>query len=164
MPLFSYFAVFFTCILLTVIAGIFSSICSCYSPYLLSWRAYYVVKSRRMQKILISGQRNRSQDSKTAPEDRNKMALIGFVMWIINLIWTVITGTTVIYLFVMEFFLTNAEADALAEQVDPFLRCFLNMNYLYFMGIMFVFYQLDYSIGKRIYSKKHWNLRSLTAC
>lgn len=117
-----------------------------------------------MQKILISGQRNRSQDSKTAPEDRNKMALIGFVMWIINLIWTVITGTTVIYLFVMEFFLTNAEADALAEQVDPFLRCFLNMNYLYFMGIMFVFYQLDYSIGKRIYSKKHWNLRSLTAC
>ena len=154
MPLFSYIAVFFTCIILTVLVGFFASICSCYYPFLLSRGAYYVVKSKRMQKILISAQCNRSPDSKTAPEDRNKMALLGCVLWIINLIWTVITWSTVIYLFVMEFFLSNTEAEALADQVDPFLLCFLNIKYIYFIAIMFLFYQIDYAIGKHIHSKK----------
>lgn len=85
MPLESFILVFFSCIIFTVIVSFFASICSNYFPCLLSRRVYYVVKNKRLQKILISEQRNRSQDSKTTPEDRNKMALVGCVMWLINL-------------------------------------------------------------------------------
>ena len=154
MPLESFILVFLSCIIFTVIASFFASICSSYFPCLLSWRAYYVVKNKRLQKILISEQRNRSQDSKTAPEDRNKMAFVGCVMWVINLIWTVITWSTLIYLFVMDLFLSDIEAEVLVKQVQTFFLHFFNMKYLYFIAMMFVFYQLDYSIGKHIHSKK----------
>ena len=154
MPLESFILVFFSCIIFTVIVSFFASICSNYFPCLLSRRVYYVVKNKRLQKILISEQRNRSQDSKTAPEDRNKMALVGCVMWLINLSWTVITWSTVIYLFVMGLFLSDVEAEALVNQVQPFFLHLFNMKYLYFIAIVFVCYQLDYSIGKHIHSQK----------
>ena len=83
MPLESFVLVFFSCIIFTVIASFLASICSNYSPCLLSWRAYYVVKNKRLQKLLISEQRNRSQDSKAEPEDRNKMAFVGCVIWVV---------------------------------------------------------------------------------
>lgn len=154
MPLESFVLVFFSCIIFTVIASFLASICSNYSPCLLSWRAYYVVKNKRLQKLLISERRNRSQDSKAEPEDRNKMAFVGCVIWVVNLIWTVITWSTLIYLFVMGLFLSDVEAEVLVEQVQPFFLCFFNMKYLYFIAIMFACYQLDYSIGKYIHSKK----------
>ena len=71
------------------------------------------MKNKRLQKLLISEQRNRSQDSKAEPEDRNKMAFVGCVIWVVNLIWTVITWSTLIYLFVMGLFLSDVEAEVL---------------------------------------------------
>ena len=154
MPLFSLTMVLITCISFSAITGLMASACSCYFPWLLSWRAYYIVKNKRMQKLLISKQFNRSRDTRTAPEDRNKMAFVGCVMWGANLIFTVVTWSILIFSIVMEFFLSNAEAEALAEQVDPFLLCFLNMKYFCFISIMPLLYLLDYWIGKRFYSKR----------
>lgn len=113
---FETFIVYFSaCILETIISGLLSSMCSCYSPYLLSWRAYYVVKSKRMQEILIAEQRNRSRDSKTAPEDRNKMAFLGCVCWLVNFFWTVGTYSILIYLYVMSIILPYEESVALMK-------------------------------------------------
>lgn len=156
MPLFSFTVVLIACIGFSVIIGNIASICSNYFPWLLSWRAYYVVKSKRMQKLLISGQVNKNRDTRTAPEDRNKMAFVGFVMWGANLIFTVVTWSISIFSIVMEFFLSNAEAEALAERVDPFLLCFLNMKYFCFISIMPILYLLDYGIGKYFYFKRPW--------
>lgn len=117
---FETFIVYFSaCILETIISGLLSSMCSCYSPYLLSWRAYYVVKSKRMQEILIAEQRNRSRDSKTAPEDRNKMAFLGCVCWLVNFFWTVGTYSILIYLYVMSIILPYEESVALMNEVTP---------------------------------------------
>ena len=152
---FETFIVFFSaCILQTIISGLLSSMCSCYFPYLLSWRAYYVVKNKRMQEILIAGQRNRSRDSKTAPEDRNKMTFLGCVCWLINFFWTVSTYSILIYLYVMSIILPYEESIALLEQWSPIYMCFFRIEYLFFFCFMMVLYQLDYSIGKWIYLRK----------
>ena len=131
-----------------------SSVCSCYYPFLLSWRAYYVVKSRRIQKILISAQRNRSSGSKTSPEDRNKMALLGCIGWLITLIWALCFGPLLIYLRIMDMILPRAESLALANKWTPLFMSLFRIEYLYFFALIFVLYQLDYFIGKRIHSKK----------
>ena len=145
---------FFICIFITLSTGLFSSICSCYFPFLLSWRAYYVVKSKRMQEILISEKRNRSKDSKTAPEDRNKMAFWGCIGWITTVLWTICFVPLLIYLYVMGIILPYEESMALLEQWSPLFMFFFRMEYLYFFGLIFILYQLDYSIGKYIHSKK----------
>lgn len=154
MPLFSLIMGLITCISFSAIIGLIASICSNYFPWLLSWRAYYVVKSKRMQKLLISGQFNRNRDTRTAPEDRNKMAFVGFVMWGANLIFTVATCSILIFLLVMSLFLSNTEVIALAERVAPLLFCFLNMEYFCFISIMPILYLLDYGIGKYFYFKR----------
>jgi len=150
----SFICLFPACIVMSIIAGVLASVCSCYYPCLLSRRAYYVVKSKRMQKILISTQSNRSPNSKTAPEDRNKMSFLGCICWIINLFWTVSTCSILIYLRVMDIILPRVESIALAEHWEaPFMSLF-RMEYLYFFCLIFIFYQLDYAIGKHIHSQK----------
>lgn len=154
MSLESFVLVFLTCVIDSVTMGMIASICSCYFPYLLSWRAYYVVKSKRMQEILISEKRNRSRDSKTAPEDRNKMAFLGCICWLVNFFWTVSTYSILIYFYVMSIILPYEESVAFLERWSPLFMCFFRMEYLYFFCLIFILYQLDYSIGKWIYSKK----------
>ena len=107
-----------------------------------------------MQEILIAEQRNRSRDSKTAPEDRNKMAFLGCVCWLVNFFWTVGTYSILIYLYVMSIILPYEESVALMKQWSPLFMRFFRMEYLFFFCFMVVLYQLDYSIGKWIYLKK----------
>ena len=154
MSLGSFIVGFFTFLFATIIAGILSSICSCYYPFLLSRGAYYVVKSKRMQKILISAQCNRSPDSKTAPEDRNKMAFLGCIGWLITFIWALCFGSLLIYLRIMDMILPRAESLAIADQWTPLFMCFFRIEYLYFFCLIFLFYQIDYAMGKHIHSKK----------
>ena len=154
MVLQSYIIVFIGCIIFTITIGLVASMCSCYYPWLLSWRAYYVVKSERMRKILLSGQYNRDRATRTAPEDRNKMALVGCVMWAGNLFFTVGTWSILIFLIVTALFLSNAEARALGERAEPFFYFFFNKKYFYFMFGVPVLSLLDFWIGKWIHSKK----------
>jgi len=107
-----------------------------------------------MQKILISTQSNRSPDSKTAPEDRNKMAFWGCICWLVTFLWTICFGPLLIYLYVMDVILPKTESLALAEQWSPLFMSLFRMEYLYFFCLIFIFYQLDYAIGKHIHSQK----------
>lgn len=58
---------------------------TCYFPFLLSYKLYIIVKNPKLQKILISDQVGRSKSSQTRPEDRDKMAALGVVHYIIQI-------------------------------------------------------------------------------
>ena len=62
-----------------LIAYFLEQLCSCYFPFLLSAKCYYVIKIRWLRTILISPQITRSSEGKTAFEDRNKLPLIGCI-------------------------------------------------------------------------------------
>ena len=155
MALESLIIAFTGCIIFTVLAGLVASGCSCYFPWLLSWRAYHVVKSEHIRKFMILRQLNRNKSTRTADEDRNKMAFVGCVMWAAVLIFTVATWPVLIFLIILRLFLPDATMMALGDQVDPYLLLFFNPKYIYFTFSMPLFYLPDYLIGKWIYFRKH---------
>ena len=57
---------------------------TCYYPFLLSHKVYITVKNPKLQKILVSDQFNRNKSSQTKHEDRNKMAVLGFIHYVIQ--------------------------------------------------------------------------------
>ena len=54
---------------------------SCYYPFLLSRRFFFRVKHPRLQRLLISEQKNRSSSTRTRLEDRDKMSLLGAIYY-----------------------------------------------------------------------------------
>ena len=70
-----------------LVAYFLEQLCSCYFPFLLSAKCYYVIKIRWLCTILISPQITRSSEGETAFEDRNKLPLIGCIYCIVVFPW-----------------------------------------------------------------------------
>lgn len=66
------------------------TIVSCYFPFLLSAKYYYVVKKLILCKIFLSRQLNGSSKSKTRIEDRNKLPIVGLIYYIIGTILLIV--------------------------------------------------------------------------
>ena len=104
---------------------------SCYFPCLLSARHYYVVKSPVLRKILISTQLNRSRDTKTRLADRDKLSLIGVIYYVAAAFLLLI-----FYISILR---------ALAS------LAFYSAVGLVLLGLFsFLFYQVDYGVGKHL--------------
>lgn len=151
----SIFIIFVACVFLSIITGFLAYLCSCYYPTLLTAKFYYEVKNHRLQNFLISPQRNRDASSKTATIDRNKLPLIGCICWLTNFLCTISTLSILLCLSVMKIFLPNAEVSMLADIVEPLFMAVLNFKYYAFLALMPVLYQLDYSIGKYLFTRKN---------
>lgn len=123
-------------------------LCSCYFPFLLSAKFYYRVRSKKLRGILISPRRTRSKDSETAPEDRNKLPLLGCIYCVVIFPW--LFCEIVILLIVLALVLL--ESDFL---YSPFMThlisicevLFLNECFWIFITVMPLLYMIDYSLG-----------------
>lgn len=73
---------------------------TCYYPFLLSHKFYITVKNPKLQKILVSDQFNRNKSSQTKHEDRNKMAVLGFIHYVIQFLLLSAIYTLDLYLIV----------------------------------------------------------------
>lgn len=154
MPIDSCLLLLVGCFIMSIIMSLFAQICSCYFPTLLSWRIYYVVKNPRLQKLLISPQRNRDISSKSAPKDRNKMAFLGCAAWAVNILWMIAAYSILIYWIVVALTCPQEIIDMAFEKYEPLFSKLFSFTYLYSMPFWIVFYQLDYSLGMRFHSKK----------
>lgn len=145
-----------------VVAVILENLCSCYFPFLLSSKFYYQVRNKKLQSILISPQRTRSKDSETAPEDRNKLPLLGCIFCAVIFPW--LFCEIVILLIVLALVLL--ESDFL---YSPFMThlisicefLFLNECFWIFITVMPLLYMIDYSLGLCRWQKhqKRWGWR-----
>lgn len=123
-------------------------LCSCYFPFLLSAKFYYRVRSKKLRGILISPRRTRSKDSETAPEDRNKLPLLGCIFCAVIFPW--LFCEIAILLIVLALVLL--ESDFL---YSPFMThlisicevLFLNECFWIFITVMPLLYMIDYSLG-----------------
>ena len=73
---------------------------TCYYPFLLSHKFYIIVKNPKLQKILISDQLNRSKSTQTRPEDRNKMAVLGIIHYVIQIPIHAVLNVMILWLIV----------------------------------------------------------------
>lgn len=129
-------------------------LCSCYFPFLLSAKFYYRVRSKKLRGILISPRRTRSKDSETAPEDRNKLPLLGCIYCVVIFPW--LFCEIVILLIVLALVLL--ESDFL---YSPFVTnlisicefLFVNECFWIFIAGMPLLYMIDYSLGLRRWQK-----------
>ena len=129
-------------------------LCSCYFPFLLSAKFYYRVRSKKLRGILISPRRTRSKDSETAPEDRNKLPLLGCIYCVVIFPW--LFCEIVILLIVLALVLL--ESDFL---YSPFVTnlisicefLFVNECFWIFIAGMPLLYMIDYSVGLRRWQK-----------
>ena len=137
-----------------LIAYFLEQLCSCYFPFLLSAKYYYVIKIRWLRTILISQQITRSSEGKTAFEDRNKLPLMGCIYCIVVFSW-IFCEILISLLFLI---LAVLESEFVYSQFITELKSFeetlfLNHYFLLFMGGMPVLYRLDYSLGLRRWQK-----------
>ena len=137
-----------------IIAILLENLCSCYFPFLLSAKFYYRVRSKKLRGILISPRRTRSKDSETAPEDRNKLPLLGCIYCVVIFPW--LFCEIVILLIVLALVLL--ESDFL---YSPFVTnlisicefLFVNECFWIFIAGMPLLYMIDYSLGLRRWQK-----------
>ena len=137
-----------------LIAYFLEQLCSCYFPFLLSAKCYYVIKIRWLRTILISTQITRSSEGKTAFEDRNKLPFIGYIYCIVVFPWIFCE----ILISLMFLILAILESDFVYSPFMTELKSFeemllLNNYFLLFMIGMPVLYRLDYSLGLRRWQK-----------
>ena len=139
-----------------IISILLERLCSCYFPFLLSSKFYYRVRNKKLQSILISPRRTRSKDSETAPEDRNKLPLLGCIYCAVIFPW--LFCEIVILLIVLALVLL--ESDFL---YSPFMTnlisicefLFVNECFWIFIAGMPLLYMIDYSLGLRRWQKHH---------
>lgn len=126
---------------------------SCYFPFLLSAKYYYVVKKPILSKILISKQLNRSSKSKTRIEDRNKLPIIGLIYYII--------GAVLLIMFWVSDFCAIIEATvnepSSVVQSLAFLTPYSIIGMLLLYMVSALFYWIDYGVGKHLNSKRKGN-------
>lgn len=138
-----------------LIAYFLEQLCSCYFPFLLSAKYYFVIKIRWPRTILISTQITRSSGGKTAFEDRNKLPLIGCIYCIIVFPWIFLE--ILISLLFLFFAILKSElvySPFMTELKSFEEMLFLNKYFLLLMVGMPVLYRLDYSLGLRRWQKR----------
>lgn len=129
-------------------------LCSCYFPFLLSEKFYYIVKNPKLCSVLISPRRTRTKDSETAPKDRNKLPFLGCIYCIVAFPWLFLE-------FIIPFsflILGIIGSDFIYSQFMSSLRnmclfLYTNIYFLIFITGMPILYTLDYSIGLRRHFK-----------
>lgn len=120
---------------------------SCYFPFLLSAKYYYVVKNPILRKILISTQLSRSQKSRTQISDRNKLPMIGIAYYVLGTISLIVFYISDICAMVKDTIGTNSSVIYSLAFLAPYsvagiaLLCVLT----------FLFYRIDYGVGKHLY-------------
>ena len=138
-----------------IISILLERLCSCYFSFLLSAKFYYRVRNKKLQSILISPRRTRSKDSETAPEDRNKLPLLGCIYCAVIFPWLLCE----IVILLIVFALVLLESDFL---YSPFMTnlisicefLYVNKYFWIFIAGMFLLYQIDYSLGLRRWQKR----------
>lgn len=122
---------------------------SAYYPFLLSRNHYFIIKNKKMQKLIGEDfHAHASKNTRTLPEDRNKMALTGFISYIIlaiTLIGYVIYG---LWGGIMSFI--NAQY---LQMIMLSLAKFFVLALVIKIIIDFIF-SFDYFLGKMINKKK----------
>lgn len=115
---------------------------TCYYPFLLSHKFYITVKNPKLQKILVSDQFNRNKSSQTKHEDRNKMAVLGFIHYVIQFLLLSAIYTLDLYLIV------SRVAD-IAFNMVFFQAIWLKLALvsLTACGISIISYHLDHGLG-----------------
>lgn len=117
---------------------------SCYFPFLLSAKYYYVIKNPLLCKILISTQLNRSPKSKTRLEDRNKLPLVALIYYVL--------GTILLVAFVVSDICAIIQATkSEVSSVIQFLAQFAPYSIIGMMLLAILtslLYWMDYRIGK----------------
>lgn len=129
-------------------------LCSCYFPWLLTARFYCRIKNPVLRGLLISPQRTRSPDSKTAPGDRDKLPLLGCVYCAVAVPWFLFGFILLLLLLVWGLTGSELACSPLAERMEQ-AACFLFTCPLLwiFMAGMPILSSLDYSIGLRCWRK-----------
>lgn len=144
--MFGVLIVFFSWSFGAVMSVLIGRKCSCYFPTLLSSKLYYVVKKPQIQQLIIAPRRNRSHDTATAVEDRDKLAFIGCVYYIIDAIWIFI-----VYLLLFGLLICNLISEEILStfilRIEDIFYFLFSANYFIFMGIMLLLYQIDYALG-----------------
>ena len=139
-----------------LIAYFLEQLCSCYFPFLLSAKYYYVIKTRWLRTILISTQITRSSEGKTAFEDRNKLPLIGCIYCIVVFPWIFCEILISLIFLILAFLESEFVYSPFITELKSFEEMlFLNKYFLLFMVGMPVLYRLDYSLGLRRWQKHH---------
>ena len=137
-----------------LIAYFLEQLCSCYFPFLLSAKCYYVIKTRWLRTILISTQITRSSEGKTAFEDRNKLPLIGCIYCIVVFPWIFCEILISLIFLILAFLESEFLYSKFITELKSFEEMlFLNHYFLLFMAGMPVLYRLDYSLGLRRWQK-----------
>lgn len=129
-------------------------LCSCYFPFLLSAKFYYRVRSKKLRGILISPRRTRSKDSETAPEDRNKLPLLGCIYCAVIFPW--LFCEIVILLIVLALVLLESDflySPFMTNLISICEYLFVNECFWIFIAGMPLLYMIDYSLGLRRWQK-----------
>ena len=129
-------------------------LCSCYFPFLLSAKFYYRVRSKKLRGILISPRRTRSKDSETAPEDRNKLPLLGCIFCAVIFPW--LFCEIVILLIVLALVLLESDflySPFMTNLISICEYLFVNECFWIFIAGMPLLYMIDYSLGLRRWQK-----------
>lgn len=123
---------------------------SCYYPFLLSARFYCVVNHPILQKILISTQLTRSQNSRTRIEDQNKLSAIGLLYYIIGAVFLAAFYVSDICVLIRD---TTGMAAPVIHTL-AFFSPYLIIGMAILCIVTLVFYWIDYTVGKRFDSKQ----------
>ena len=137
-----------------IIAILLENLCSCYFPFLLSSKFYYRVRNKKLQSILISPRRTRSKDSETAPEDRNKLPLLGCIYCAVIFPW--LFCEIVILLIVLALVLLESDflySPFMTNLISICEYLFVNECFWIFIAGMPLLYMIDYSLGLRRWQK-----------
>lgn len=117
---------------------------SCYFPFLLSAKYYCRVKPPALRKLLISDRLNRSASSKTRLEDRDKLPAVGAVYYAAGAVLLGLFYVSEGCVIVRETLGTQSAAVHALAALSP---CF-GVGIGLLSVICFVFYQIDYGLGK----------------
>ena len=131
-----------------VVAVILENLCSCYFPFLLSSKFYYRVRNKKLQSILISPRRTRSKDSETAPEDRNKLPLLGCVYCIVVFLWLLSELIIVLLFLILNISKSNFVLSPFMNILKDICFFLFTSHYFWiFIAGMPLLYMIDYSLG-----------------
>ena len=117
---------------------------TCYYPFLLSHKFYIIVKNPKLQKILISNQLNRSKSTQTRPEDRNKMAVLGIIHYVIQIPIHAVLNVMILWLIVSK--VIGLEFDMIFFG-GIFWKVYIISVFIFIL--LFIAYDfIDYELGK----------------
>ena len=137
-----------------LIAYFLEQLCSCYFPFLLSAKCYYVIKIRWLRTILISPQITKSSEGKAALGARIRLPLIGCIYCIVVFPWIFCEILISLIFLILAFLESEFVYSPFITELKSFEEMlFLNKYFLLFMVGMPVLYRLDYSIGIDRYFK-----------